>query len=387
MSTTLTNARLVLPSAVTGPARLRFDEGRISAIESDHPALDSDRSGMGDVLDLGGDWVVPGFVDMHVHGGAGAAFQSGSLGDVQRAADHHLAHGTTTLLASLVSRPLDELTQSVSRLRELVEAGVVAGIHLEGPFLSPARCGAHDPALLCDPRPDRVRRLLAAGAGTIAMLTLAPERDGATEAVRQLVDAGVVVAVGHTDAPYAVVQAAIDAGARVATHLFNGMPPLHHRSPGPVLALLDDDRVTVELIHDHRHLHPAVVRHVFAAAGAHRTALVSDAIAAAGLDDGDYTLGGLAVVVTDGAARLVEGGSLAGSTITVHQGLVNAVADGVDFVDAVTAATATPATAIGLAARAGSLVVGRSADLVVLRPDLSVRAVLRAGTWVGQAPA
>ena len=332
----------------------------------------------GDSLDLGGRWLVPGFVDMHVHGGGGASFQSGTEDDVRTAVDHHLSFGTTTMLASLVTRPVDELVASIERLVPLVSAGLIAGIHLEGPFLAMGRCGAHDPALLIDPRGEDVDRLLAAG--PIAMVTLAPEREGGIDAVRRIVSAGAIAAIGHTDASYEVVLEAIAAGARVGTHLFNAMTPIHHRAPGPIVALLEDPRVTVELIHDGEHLHGSLVRDVFAAAGPSRVSLVSDAIAASGLGDGDYRIGELEVIVAGGFARLTHGGALAGSTLTVGAAVRNAVASGVPVVDAVTAATSTPARALGLDS-VGAIATGFAADLVVLAEDLTVEGVLKAGTW------
>jgi N-acetylglucosamine-6-phosphate deacetylase len=374
MTLALTNARIVLPDGVVESGALRVDGDRIIEV-ADGPAP-------GDTtVELAGEWLVPGFVDTHVHGGGGESFQSGDPAAVRRAVAHHLSHGSTTVVASLVTRPVDEMVESVGRLRELVADGVVAGIHLEGPFLSAARCGAHDPALLRDPDPETVQRLLASGDGTVRMVTLAPERTGGLDAVRTVVDSGAVAAVGHTDASYDVTRAAVEAGATVATHLFNGMAPLHHREPGPILALLGDERVTVELIHDHEHLHPAVVRHVFETARA-RISLVSDAISAAGLADGDYVLGDLAVVVLDGAARLAEGGALAGSTVNVHRAFVNAVHDGIDLPVAVAAAATTPARAVGLGDRVGSIAPGLAADLLVLDEDLEVAAVMKDGAWL-----
>ena len=197
---------------------------------------------------------------------------------MRQAVDAHTAHGTTTMLASLVTRPVPVLVEQVATLADLVTDGLIAGIHLEGPFLSAARCGAHDPGLLRPPDPVSVDALLAAGRGTIRMVTVAPELEGAVPAVKRLVDAGVIAAIGHTDALAEDVVPAVDAGATVATHLFNGMRPLHHREPGPIGVLLDDERVTVELICDLVHLHPTIVRLAARHAGVGRTVLITDAI-------------------------------------------------------------------------------------------------------------
>lgn len=371
MDVVLANARVVTPDRVLR-GWVRVSDGRVAELgEGAAPAA-------GTVRDLGGAWLSPGFVDMHVHGGGGGSFQGGDRDEVSAAVAFHRRCGTTTLVASLVTAPVPDLVEAVRRLAGLASTGLIAGIHLEGPFLAATHCGAHDPALLQDPAPEAVEALLEAGDGHLAMVTLAPERAGALDAVRRLVAAGVVAAVGHTGADHATVRAAIDAGARVGTHLFNGMPSLHHRDPGPVLALLEDDRVVVEVINDGVHLHPSVVRHVFAAAPG-RTALVTDAISATGLGDGDVRLGKLAVRVSGGEARLVDGGSLAGSMLTLDQAVRNAVAAGVPVEEALRAASAVPAHALGVADRAGRIRVGAPADLVVLDEELHVTDVLVAG--------
>lgn len=328
--------------------------------------------------------VLPGVVDVHVHGGGGASFTSGDQEEAARVADLHRRHGTTTMLASLVSAPPRQLLDAVARLADLVEDGMLAGIHLEGPWLNPDRRGAHDAHALRDPDPDEVEALLRAARGTIRMVTLAPERSGGLGTVRRLAEAGVTVAVGHTDADYATTREAIDAGARVATHLFNAMPPLHHREPGPALALLEDPRVVVELVPDGVHLHPAVVRHVLASAGPRRTALVTDAMGAAGMPDGEYQLGSLPVSVAGGRARLRDG-TLAGSTATAATLLDaarTALADSADRLSSVAAVTAgTPAGAIGLD-RAGGLEPGQLADLVVVDETAGLTRVMSRGRWV-----
>ncbi|GAA2006144.1 amidohydrolase family protein [Nakamurella flavida] len=335
---------------------------------------------------LGARVVVPGFVDVHVHGGGGGSFPDGDPVGALRAVDLHRRHGTTTLLASLVTGSPGRLVAAVSALRELVADGALAGIHLEGPWISEKRCGAHPLAELRDASDQEVDALVRAGAGAVRMATLAPERSGGLRAVGRLVDAGVVVAVGHTDASYEVTRAAVDAGATVGTHLFNAMRPVHHREPGPVPALLEDDRVTVELIMDGVHLHPAVYRLVAASAGAGRIALVTDAMAAAGGGDGAFTLGDLRVEVRNGVARLPGTEVVAGSTATmpdVFGGAVRAGADDPDraLLDAVRQTSTTPAAVLGLGT-VGDLVPGSSADLVVLDDGYRATAVLHRGRWV-----
>lgn len=325
--------------------------------------------------------LVPGFVDAHVHGGGGSDYGSGDPEAAAVAAGTHLTHGTTTTMASLVTASLDDLERAIRSLADLVDDGLLAGIHLEGPWLSPLHAGAHDRARLRSPEPADVERLLAAGRGTVRMVTVAPELDGGIEAVRRAVGHGAVAAVGHTDATYDITRSALSAGASAGTHLFNAMRGMHHREPGPTLALLDNPSAWVELIADGVHLHPALLRDVAAVAGPGRWLLVTDAMAAAGADDGDYRLGGLKVRVRGGEARLPSG-ALAGSTLTLDAALRYAVhvAD-VPLVEAVRAATSAPAAMLGLLDR-GSLAVGTRADLVALDHRLDVSAVMTAGRWL-----
>jgi N-acetylglucosamine-6-phosphate deacetylase len=373
----IAGGRVATPGGVLDPGWVLVEDGAIRSV-GEGPAPDRPDAHRTDAT---GTWVVPGFVDIHCHGGGGAYFTD--RGEVGRAIEAHRRHGTTTLLASLVSRPIPELVEQVAALREYVTGGLLAGIHLEGPFLSAARCGAHDPAVLRPPDAASVDTLLAAGQGAIRMVTIAPELDGAVPAVKRLVDAGVLAAVGHTDALAEDVVPAVDAGASVATHLFNGMRPLHHREPGPIGTLLDDERVTVELICDLVHLHPAVVRLAAHHAGNGRTVLITDAISAAGAGDGVYDIGGLEVTVTDGIPTLAGGGSLAGSTLTMDTAFRNLVHScGLGILDAVTASSTRPAELLGLGETTGRVAEGYAADLVLLDEGLAPNAVMKAGEWV-----
>ncbi|WP_018653265.1 N-acetylglucosamine-6-phosphate deacetylase [Actinomadura flavalba] len=371
MPETLANARLVLPDGEVH-GWLRVHDGRITDLG---PGAAPDR---GD--DLGGALVVPGFVDLHVHGGAGASFQDA---DAARAVAFHRAHGTTTMLASLVTAAPDDLLRATGALADLAADDLIAGIHLEGPYLAEARCGAHDPALLRAPDPAEFDRLSAAARGALRMITIAPELPGALALIKTAAGAGVLAAVGHTDASGAVCREAFDAGARVATHLFNAMRPLHHREGGPITAALTDPRVTVELINDGVHVAPDVVRLAFDAAGADRVALITDAMGAAGMGDGRYRLGALDVEVRAGRATLAGGTSIAGSTITMADAFRRTVLDvGLPPAQAARAASLTPARALGLAGRIGSLEPAKRADLVVLTDDLAVARVMRNGRWL-----
>ncbi|WKE71041.1 N-acetylglucosamine-6-phosphate deacetylase [Streptomyces sp. WP-1] len=333
-------------------------------------------------LDVSGHWLVPGFVDLHNHGGGGASF-SGTAEQILTAIRTHRAHGTTTLVASTVTDEMDLLVRQAGLLSELAEQGDIAGVHFEGPFISPCRKGAHSEALLRDPEPAEVRKLIDAARGQARMLTLAAELPGGIDSVRLLAEHGVIAAIGHTDATYEQTVDAIEAGATVATHLFNAMPALGHRTPGPVAALLEDERVTVELINDGTHLHPAALELAFRHAGADRVAFITDAMDAAGTGDGRYMLGPLEVEVSEGVARLVEGGSIAGSTLTLDRAFKRAVTvDRLPVEDAVKALSANPARLLGLSDRIGSLEPGKDADLVLLDADFDVRGVMRRGEWV-----
>ncbi|MEV4542961.1 N-acetylglucosamine-6-phosphate deacetylase [Micromonospora echinaurantiaca] len=362
------NGKVVTPTGVIRQGCVEINGDRITAV-AEYPSVRD------------GHWILPGFVDMHTHGGGGHTFTTGDAEQARQAAAFHLRHGTTTLLASLVSSPFELMRAATAAYRPLVTEGVLAGIHFEGPYLSAARCGAQNPEFLRDPSTEELAELIELGGDAIRMVTLAPERDGALEAVKLLTAHRVVAAVGHTDATYDEARAAVAAGASVGTHLFNGMRPVHHREPGPVVALLDAPNVVCELVADGVHLHDGMLTFASSVAGPERSALVTDAMAAAGMPDGEYELGGQAVTVADGVARLTRDGAIAGSTLTMDAALRHALAAGIPMADAARMVATTPARAIGLGDRLGALQVGLRADLVVLDDDLNVVRVMRGGAW------
>ncbi|MCS5714785.1 N-acetylglucosamine-6-phosphate deacetylase [Herbiconiux sp. CPCC 205716] len=331
-----------------------------------------------EIVDATGDWLTPGFIDLHAHGGGGHSFDDGA--DAIRAGlAVHRAHGTTRSVISLVANPPHVLAASLDAIARIAaDDPLVLGSHLEGPFLAPSRKGAHDPDFLGVPTHHVLKQLLEASEGRLVQVTIAPELPGALEAIGTFASAGAVVAVGHTDAGLDLAREAFDRGATLLTHAFNAMPGIHHREPGPVTAALDDPRITLELIADGVHVHPAVLALAFAAAPG-RIALVTDAMAAAGAPDGEYHLGSLPVTVRDGVATLADAApTIAGSTLTQDAALRTTVAAGVDPVAAVTALTATPARVLDRP-DLGRLAPGYAADLVLLTATFDVTHVWAAG--------
>lgn len=376
----MTGARVVTPGGVLDPGWIRLEGATIAEVGGGTPGEVG-----ADAVELAGRWVVPGFVDLHCHGGGGHSMLSADPAEIRAAASFHRAHGTTRTLASLVTAPLDELLAGLAAVRQAVHSddGIV-GAHLEGPFLSPARAGAHDPRHLLAPDPETFDRLLDAAGGTLRVITVAPELPGGMELVRRAVDAGVVVAVGHSDADAAQANEAFEAGATHVTHLFNAMRPWHHREPGLAGAALARHDVACELINDGFHLHDATVTTAIRAAGPGRVAFVTDAIAATGTGDGVHRLGPATVRVSGGAVRLDEGGALAGSTLTMDAALRRAVRDQRTPIEDVAQACSTaPARVLGIGDRVGSITAGLAADLVVLTDPLEVEAVMVAGEWTG----
>lgn len=333
-----------------------------------------------EIVDVTDGLVLPGLVDSHCHGGGGHAFDLGS-GSARAAAGFHASAGSTSVVASLGSAGRPEMLEQVRALCPAVADGDLLGIHLEGPFLSPARRGGHREEFLRDPDWAEVAECLHVADGRVLMVTIAPELPGAFGVIEALQRAGVRVALGHTDATAAQTRAGIDAGATVATHLFNGMRPIHHREGGPAVALMDDERVDCELICDGHHVSPEVCSFAFRAVGRDRLILITDACPPAGMPDGSYVLGTEDIVLAGGAIRTADGRSLCGSALTLLEAVRLATSWGLPLVDAVRAASLNPARALGLLDR-GSISTGLRADLVVTDPDLALRRVMRSGAWL-----
>jgi len=380
--TMLTGARMVTPAGVISDGWLRLSGGLIAELGQGVPAeLGQGVPGQDAPAELAGGWLVPGFIDLHMHGGGGHDVTE-SVESMAAAIDYHRRRGSTRTLVSLMAGPLDAMCEHLGWLVGLVDADQqLAGAHLEGPFLAHARCGAQNAAYLQQPDTQLLAKLLDAGQGIVRSVTIAPELPGALGLISELAAAGVVAAIGHTDAGYQQAQAGFTAGATLVTHLFNAMPPLDHRRPGAALAALESP-AALELINDGVHVHPAMVR-LAASRGRDRLVLVTDAMSATGMGDGSYQLGGLPVTVVDGQARASTSGSLAGSTLTLDEAFRRAVHEvGLSIEDAVAAASTNPARVLGLSERCGAIRPGLAADLVWLDEDLQVRRVMVAGRWL-----
>jgi N-acetylglucosamine-6-phosphate deacetylase len=379
--TVLQGGRVVTPGGVIEDGQVSVEAGRITGI-SRGPAPSG-------AVDLGGRWLLPGFIDVHVHGGGGYDVTT-SPEEMAGAVAFHRRHGTTRTLVSLVTAPPDDLVRQLGWVADAVAAGPgpsghVVGAHLEGPFLCDARRGAHNPVHLLAPDRRTFARFVEAGKGTVRSMTIAPELPGALDLIGDVVEAGAVAAIGHSDATYAEARAAIDAGAAAATHLFNGMRPLHHREPGIVGAALVSG-IACEVINDGVHVHPAITTLV--ASVPRRMVFVTDAVRAAGMGDGDFFVGGLHVRVSNGQARLAGTDTLAGSSLTLDSALRRAVHEcGLPIEVASEAASGNPARLLGIDNDCGAIAVGRAADLVVLDQDLRVVGVMAGGEWDPPAPA
>lgn len=379
--------RVVTPEEVIEDGVVAFSAGVITHVGTWAEAPENVRE-TGAAAPGEGELLLPGLVDVHNHGGGGASIpDTDDPAEVATAVAEHRRHGTTRMMASLVTAAGDALVEKVAMLADIADEGLIAGIHLEGPFISVARCGAQNPAHIIGGDVELTARVLRAGRGHVRTMTLAPETDhllGPHGVVATLLEAGALPSFGHTDAGSDLMRTALTettamlagTGRRATvTHLFNGMRTIHHRDPGPVppaLAAAREGEVIVELVADGAHLAPELVRDVFTLVGSANIALITDAMAAAGVADGEYRLGSLDVVVSDGIARLAEGGSIAGGTAHLLDVVRTSVRGGVGLVDAVAAASVVPSHVIDPAPEFGALRVGHAAEIVRTTADLEL---------------
>jgi N-acetylglucosamine-6-phosphate deacetylase len=382
MSITFTNARMV-DAAGERRGSLRVAEGRIAAIGAELPAD-------GEVVDLGGRIIIPGFVDVHTHGGGGFSLHTEEAAEIGAYAAWAAGTGTTAFLAGIVGvpggLPEAQLGAAVTAARAGGPGAELLGIHLEGPYISYERRGAHSPAWLRTPDPAETRRLLELAGGWLRIVTVAPELPGAADLIRELDAAGVTVSLGHSDCTYEQAREAIPLGLRHATHCFNAMRPLHHREPGPLGAIVEAEGVRGELIADGFHVHPAAMRVLIRALGPERTVIVTDALSCAGLRDATFTFGGQQARVVDGVAKLADG-TLTGSVLTMDRALALLTGElGLALPEAVGMLTRNPARSAGAAHRKGMLLPGHDADLLVLDGDLRLVATYCRGELAFGAP-
>jgi N-acetylglucosamine-6-phosphate deacetylase len=390
MQTTVIHAgRILTPDEELNDAIILVEDGRIAAlghrdeIRVPPDAVDYVAAEM---------TVVPGFVDVHIHGAGGHDVMEGTARALDRIAATVARHGTTSLVATTVTAPVEETCHSLEGIARYIRshekpketeenhrlAAEFVGIHLEGPFISKARRGVHPPDSIARPSVEVLQKFLDAADGLVKIVTIAPEIPGAQELIEYAVAAKIVAAIGHTDADYDQARAAIQAGARHAVHMFNAMRPFTHRDPGVVGAILTDPEVTAEIIADGVHVAGPTIQVLLGCKGFDAVLLASDGIAATGMPDGNYRLGNFEVTVKDGVARNSEG-KLAGSTLTLDRALRYVVALGVPLKDAVRMATVLPARRLGLAGKKGIIAVGADADLVALTADLRVAGVMTRG--------
>ncbi|GIQ69934.1 N-acetylglucosamine-6-phosphate deacetylase [Xylanibacillus composti] len=342
-------------------------------------------------IDLQGRMLIPGFIDLHVHGGGGFDVTSGTAADVAKAARFHASKGTTSWLPTTMTAERAVTEQAVQNIRQAMLSGTggaeIVGIHLEGPFLNPARCGAQPVDRMRMPSQEELDTYLRLSDHQVRLITIAPELPDALAVIRYARSRGITVSIGHSDATYEQVRAAVAAGASHVTHLFNGMRPLHHREPGVAGAALMLDALTVELICDGIHVRPELIDYVFRTKPQEKIVLITDAIEACGCAEGRYQLGGQEVDVRHGEVRLATTQDLAGSMLTMDQALRNAVQfSGLPLASVLPMLTAHPARQIGIADRKGSIAPGKDADLVVLNDKLEVEAVYVRGKQVSASP-
>lgn len=339
-----------------------------------------------EIIDAAGCYAIPGLVDVHLHGCVRNDFSDSDVAGINQMAEYEAANGVTSICPTTMTLSEEHLTRACKNIAQAgTDTGAnIIGINLEGPFVSPNKLGAQNPEFVAKPDAEMFRRLNEASGGIVKLLAVAPEMEGALEMIAAVRDE-VHCSIAHTLADYDTAMKAFAAGADHVTHLYNAMPPLGHREPGVIGAAADTPDCRAEMICDNVHIHPAVVRASFRFMGDDRIIFISDSMMATGLDDGEYSLGGLAVHVTGNVARLTEGGAIAGSVTNLMKCMQTAVRVAkIPLASAVKCATVNPAKSIGMFDRYGSIAPGKSADVVLLDADLNVQRVFLRGRMLNQ---
>ncbi len=372
----------VLRGRIVTPFQI-IEEGQIEIQDSTIQYVGQRRSSKGEITDYGGSWIVPGFIDIHVHGLAGYDAMDKDPDSIKQISKHLAQNGVTGFLATAQTAPYEEIIEALKRIKQVkqkVPGAKVLGSHLEGPYISPHRIGAQQ-EYIRKPVIEELETLLNASDGTLRLVTLAPEIENGVDAVRFLRENGVVVSAGHTDASYAEANDAFEAGVSLLGHLWNGMRGLHHREPGIVGAALETRDVMVELIADCYHVHPAILGLTVRLKGVDNVVLVSDSIKPAGLPDGEHVIDGRTFLIEDGFIKL-ESGVIAGSSIGLNQAVQNMVEKvGVTLPDAIQMATDNPARLLGLKTK-GRLENGYDADIAILDDGFNVLETIVQGKTV-----
>ncbi len=381
MNTWIRGGEIITPDRQIEDGVIILHDGRIAAIEEQRQVTESPVNTR--VIEADGLLVLPGLIDVHVHGGAGSDAMDATPQALDQMSSFFLKHGVTSYLPTTITNSPEATIQAIENVLQYRPSQPGAhplGLHLEGPYLCRSHRGAQPAEWLRSPDPQEYRAWFDAGG--IRLITLAPELPGVLDLIREGAGQGIHFSAGHTEASYEQVRQSADAGLDHATHTFNGMTGLHHREPGAVGAALLDERIFCEVIADGIHVHPAVLRLLARLKGVERTVLVTDAMRAAGLEDGVYDLGGQDITVEGGIARTASG-SLAGSTLTLNQAVKNMVQlAGLAIPQAVAMATTTPAASLGLAGQIGSLQPGAQADVILVDEDFQVRLAVIQGEVV-----
>ncbi|MGO4184535.1 N-acetylglucosamine-6-phosphate deacetylase [Paenibacillus sp. TAF43_2] len=368
------NVQIVQPDVVLPASTVWIRNGIIEKIENNHIPLSPLPEKEYELIDGNGQWLIPGMIDVHIHGANGYDMMDGSEASIQEVSRACAATGCTSFLATSVSSTMDELLamiRSVKRVVGLEVGAKIAGLHLEGPYLNPKRKGMQNEKYLRHPDLGEMKRIFEEADGLIKMVTIAPELPGGMELLSYLKEMGVIIAVAHSDATYEEAKLAFDAGASHVTHCFNGMRPIHHRDPGLVAAAFEADHVSIQAIVDGVHLHPAIVRLMHRIKGPENMVLITDALQAMGLGDGSYLFGGHQVTVTNGVAQLADG-TLASSVVTMNEALRFTTETGISLLDAIQMASTTPARILGMDHKTGTIKTGLDADLVLLNEHFQV---------------